>query len=352
MERKLIDISVHNGAIDFAQVKNAVDGVIIRCGYGSDIEAQDDKNFRDNILGCINNNIPFGIYLYSYAKTPEMARSEAAHVIRLVDPYKDKLSFPVYYDLEEDGTQEGAVERARAFAKVMVDAGYTVGIYANENWWNNYLAGLNEFTKWVAKYGVNNGVPNTKPDVENIDIWQYTSRGSVAGVNGNVDMNICYKDFPVVQTAPTATPKKSEDEIANEVIDGLWGNGDDRVKRLADAGYNYISIQARVNKLLATPKKSNSQVAQDVINGKYGDGEDRKKRLEAEGYDYNTIQKIVNSMLSAPSSAPKAEYYTVKSGDTLSGIANKYGTTVKVLASANGIKNPNKIYVGQKIKVR
>ena len=352
MERKVIDVSKHNGAIDFAQVKNAVDGVIIRCGYGSNIDSQDDKNWRKNVEGCIANGIPFGVYLYSYAKTNEMAISEAAHVLRLVDPYKDKLSFPVYYDLEEDGTQEGAVERARAFAKVMTDAGYTVGIYANENWWNNYLVGLNEFTKWVAKYGANNGVPNTKPNVENTDIWQYTSRGSVAGINGNVDMNICYKDFTVVQTAPSESSPisgKSIDTLAQETINGVYGDGDARKNAL---GSLYDAVQARVNELLSKPKKSNSQVAQDVINGKYGDGEDRKNRLSAEGYDYDTIQNIVNNMLSSSSSESKAEYYTVKSGDTLSGIAKKYGTTVKALASANGIKNPNKIYVGQKIKVR
>lgn len=166
MERKVIDISVHNGDIDFKKVKSHVDGVIIRCGYGSDIKSQDDKKWKQNVEGCIDNGIPFGVYIYSYAKTNEMAISEAEHVIRLVKPYKDKLSYPVYYDLEEDGTQKGAVERARTFAKVLTDAGYVVGMYANQNWWDNYLVGLNEFTKWVAKYGINDGKPHTKPNIK------------------------------------------------------------------------------------------------------------------------------------------------------------------------------------------
>ena len=65
MERKVIDISVHNGDIDFKKVKSQVDGVIIRCGYGSDIKSQDDKKWKQNVEGCIDNDIPFGVYIYS-----------------------------------------------------------------------------------------------------------------------------------------------------------------------------------------------------------------------------------------------------------------------------------------------
>ena len=79
-ELKLIDVSVHNGNIDWDIVKNHVDGVIIRCGYGSDYTYQDDKRFKENIEGCIAHDIPFGVYIYSYAKNVNMAKSEAAHV--------------------------------------------------------------------------------------------------------------------------------------------------------------------------------------------------------------------------------------------------------------------------------
>lgn len=79
-----------------------------------------------------------------------------------------------------------------------------------------------------------------------------------------------------------------------------------------------------------------------------GNGEDRKKRLTDAGYDYNAIQTIVNSRLSKPS----AEYYVIKRGDTLSGIAKRFGTTVNQLVAWNGIKNPNLIYAGQKIRVK
>lgn len=311
MERKVIDISVHNGDIDFKKVKSQVDGVIIRCGYGSDIKSQDDKKWKQNVEGCINNGIPFGVYIYSYAKTKEMAISEAEHVIRLVKPYKDKLSYPVYYDLEEDGTQKGAVERARAFAKVLTDAGYVVGMYANQNWWDNYLVGLNEFTKWVAKYGINDGKPHTKPNIKGMDIWQYTSVGKVDGIKGNVDMNICYKDFGTSKSdKPNDDKRKTPEEIADEII-------------------------------------------ADVDNKVWGTGNERKKRVEAAGYVYKEVQAIVNEKLKNDKDKnDKKVYYEIKEGDTLTYIANKFNTTVSKLQKLNGIENPDRIFAGKTIRVK
>ena len=311
MERKVIDISVHNGDIDFKKVKSQVDGVIIRCGYGSDIKSQDDKKWKQNVEGCINNGIPFGVYIYSYAKTKEMAISEAEHVIRLVKPYKDKLSYPIYYDLEEDGTQKGAVERARVFAKVLTDAGYKVGMYANQNWWDNYLVGLNEFTKWVAKYGVNDGKPHTKPNIKGMDIWQYTSVGKVDGIKGNVDMNICYKDFDTSKSdKPNDDKRKTPEEIADEII-------------------------------------------ADIDNKVWGTGEERKKRVEAAGYVYKEVQAIVNEKLkNDKDKVDKKVYYEIKEGDTLTHIANKFNTTVSKLQKLNGIENPDRIFAGKTIRVK
>lgn len=192
MVSKVIDVSDWQGNIDWATVRNHIDGAIIRCGWGKDVEKQDDAKFHQNVKGCIDNGIPFGVYLYSYAVTTERAESEAQHVLRLLEPYKGKLSYPVYLDLEESGTQKGAVERAKVFADIIEKAGYWCGIYANEWWWKTYLKdGLDQYTKWVAKYsGEPKGISGT------YDIWQYSSKGTVPGINGNVDMNECYRDFP------------------------------------------------------------------------------------------------------------------------------------------------------------
>lgn len=98
---------------------------------------------------------------------------------------------------------------------------------------------------------------------------------------------------------PTPDPKKSIDEVAIEVIQGKWGAGSDRAKRLTEAGYDYIAVQKRVNEILSgsTPKKSLDAIAIEVIQGKWGAGEERKKRLEAAGYNYNEVQKRVNELM-------------------------------------------------------
>lgn len=308
MNNLVIDVSKHQGNIDWSKVKGQVGGVIIRCGYGSDIKSQDDSQYINNVKGCITNGIPFGVYLYSYAKTLEEAKSEADHILRLVKPYKNDLTFPVYLDLEEPGTQQSAVERARAFAKIIQNEGFSVGIYANQHWWNNYLKGLNEYTKWVAKYS------DIAPNVKNYDMWQYTSKGSVNGIKGNVDMSHCYAVF--------SKPVISSDVITSDVKE-------------PEPRY-----------------QSNYEIAEEVIAGKWGDKQSnptRQQRLEAAGYDYDAIQKIVNETLG---SKPQPTYYTVQKGDTLSKIAKKYGTTVKQLAAWNNIKNVNKIYIGQKLRVK
>lgn len=95
---------------------------------------------------------------------------------------------------------------------------------------------------------------------------------------------------------------KSIDEVAREVINGAWGNGQDRFNRLAAAGYDGNAVQNRVNEILGAKsttsnKKSNETIANEVIQGKWGNGADRKSRLQAAGYDYNAIQAIVNAKL-------------------------------------------------------
>lgn len=295
MERTLIDVSKHQGTINWEKVKDHIDGAIIRCGYGKDLVKQDDEKFKENVEACMEYGIPFGVYLYSYAKTVEDAKGEAAHVLRLLEPYKDMLSYPVYYDLEEAGTESGAVERAIVFGDIIEAAGYWCGIYANQYWWNTYLcdAKLERFTKWVARYS------ETKANIwTNYDIWQYSSTGSVPGISGNVDMNICYRDFP---KEIKGTVKKSNEEIATEVIAGKWGNGEERKTRLKEAGYNYDDIQSIVNvkyrQMTATAKKSNDEIAKEVIQGKWGNGKERKDKLIEAGYDYEVIQKLVNKMM-------------------------------------------------------
>lgn len=198
MDRKVIDVSYHNGTINWEKVKNdRVDGAIIRCGYGDNIVSQDDKKWKRNADECSRLKIPFGAYLYSYAKTAAEAKSEAAHVLRLVKEYK--LSYPVFLDLEEPGTQSGAIERAKIFGDLIENAGYWCGVYASKSWWDNYLKGLTRFTRWVARYNSTLGME--------ADMWQYTSGGSVSGISGLVDLNHCYRDYPAEITGSSKTER-------------------------------------------------------------------------------------------------------------------------------------------------
>lgn len=137
-----IDVSQYQGLINWEVVKNHIDFAIIRCGYGQDIIGQDDELFKRNADECTRLNIPFGVYLYSYAKNVEDARGEARHVMRLVKDYK--MAYPIYYDLEDENTtgrqsNEVIANIAKAFADELEANGYFVGMYASLYWWKTKL---------------------------------------------------------------------------------------------------------------------------------------------------------------------------------------------------------------------
>ena len=161
--------------------------------------------------------------------------------------------------------------------------------------------------------------------------------------DGDNRKNVLGTRYSEVQNFIDHIYSASVDALVNEVKAGKYGNGDTRKIVL---GSRYTEVQNKIN--AASARKSNEQIAQEVLAGKWGNGNDRKNRLSAAGYDYNTIQNIVNGK----SGVSSAQYYTVQSGDTLSGIAAKYGTSYQKVAQLNGISNPNVIYVGQKLRVK
>lgn len=180
-----IDVSEHNKKIDWEKVKaSGIDFAILRCGYGSDYKSQDDKYWERNVSECERLGIPYGVYLYSYAKTEEMAASEAEHVLRLIKGRQ--LSYPVYLDMEDNSTlNTDFAAIASVFCKKIQEAGYETGVYASLYWWNNYLTDpvFSNWERWVAQY-------NVTCDYEGAyGMWQYTSKGKVDGIEGNVDMN-------------------------------------------------------------------------------------------------------------------------------------------------------------------
>lgn len=343
-----IDISKHNGNIDLEPYKGQF--VIIRVGYG---HFHLDEKFERNVNECKRLGIPFGVYHYSYALNEADAEAEARGVLNAIAKYKNDIKVGVWFDMEDaDGykkkhgfkfSNSTIAPICYKFCKMIEDAGYYSGIYTSSSWLQ-YVNGLNDrFDKWVANWGKNDGTQHTNTSKYGT-IQQYTSRP--------LDKNIMYADLNRYSRGDTTSVKpklKPTDQIAEEVIAGQWGNGEDRKNRLTQAGYNYNAVQNAVNAKLA--KKSNEEIAQEVIAGKWGNGDDRKQRLTSAGYNYNAIQAIVSKLMNA-NKASKAVYYTVKRGDTLSGIASKYGTTYQHLAQINGIANPNKIRAGQRIRVK
>lgn len=237
------------------------------------------------------------------------------------------------------------------FCNKIESLGYQAGVYANENWFKNYLnASLiykDNYSIWCAKYS------QTKPNISvEYDIWQYTASGKINGINGNVDMNYMYKNITNQQI--DEEPLKSLSEIAEEVIKGEWGNGNDRKTRLTNAGYNYNEVQEKVNEIL----KNNDIIIYTVKSGDTLSNIAKKYNTSTQILaEYNNISNpnkiYVGQIIKIPTiNNTSSEYYTVKSGDTLSSIAKKYNTTVTKLVNLNNIKNKNLIYVGQTIKVK
>ena len=197
MQRTIIDVSEHQGVIDWQKVKPHIDGAIIRCGYGDDDPSQDDKQWTRNISECERLDIPHGVYLYSYADTMEHAKSEVAHVRRLLKGRK--LQYPVYFDTEQAGCEGLSRQASDYFCSEVEKMGYWAGVYTYASWYRNYLAGLTRYTLWIADFGINDGKPHTKPNVgATIDMWQYSSMALVSGIDGRVDISYCYKDFPAL----------------------------------------------------------------------------------------------------------------------------------------------------------
>lgn len=192
-----IDVSQYQGLINWDVVKDHIDFAIIRCGFGQDLPGQDDKLFKRNADECTRLNIPFGVYLYSYAKNAADAKGEAKHVMRLIKNYK--MAYPIYYDLEDENTtgkqtNEVIASIAKTFAEELEKNGYYVGMYASLYWWKTKLTDpiFNKYTRWVANYA-----SELNFDKE-YDMWQYSSTGWVEGISTIVDLNYCYKDFPKI----------------------------------------------------------------------------------------------------------------------------------------------------------
>lgn len=294
---KGIDISTWQKNVDYSKLKEqGIEFAIIRCGYGKD-SSQKDNMFETHYKGLKEAGIKVGAYLYSYCSNVNNAILEAKNCLEFIKGKTFEL--PIFYDLEDKITKVlgrvAITQIAINFCEEIEKAGYTAGIYASLDWFKNYIdiSKVDKYKIWLAQWEVSKPTANFK-----YNYWQYTSSGQVEGISGNVDLNYCYDDISinVENVEKPVENRKSNEELAEEVIKGLWGNGQERKNKLTNAGYNYNEVQNIVNKKLN--KKSNEQIANEVIKGLWGNNPQRKQKLIQAGYDYNAIQKIVNQKMS------------------------------------------------------
>lgn len=197
MEIKGIDVSSWQGKIDWNKVANyGMDFAILRITEAGNVI---DGQFENNFAGCNKHKIPVGVYKYSYASTVSEARSEARKVVSVLNGRK--IQFPVFLDLEHNNQRtlgsESIHKMADAFREIVEAAGYKFGIYCNVDWYNTVICShLKKHDFWIARYPANdNGtvVERLRPSWG--VGWQYSSKGKVSGINGNVDMDVFYTDY-------------------------------------------------------------------------------------------------------------------------------------------------------------
>lgn len=196
-QKKGIDVSRWQGNIDFEKLKGQVDFVILKCG-GSDSGFYRDSKFERNYLECKRLGIPVGVY-YFVGKNCVTANDGYADAVRFAEIIKGKkFEYPVYMDIEvtPPSKREGATDAVIAFCSYMEKKGYYAGVYASAihgfvDCLN--LSRLTRFDIWVASWG------SKKPSTRKaFGMWQNSSTGKIDGINGNVDTDISYYDFPEI----------------------------------------------------------------------------------------------------------------------------------------------------------
>ena len=237
---KLMDVSEWQGDIDYNEVKaSGIEGVIIRAGYG---KGNVDGRFASNMKRAIAADLKYiGVYWFSYAYTVDMARKEAEYCDQLIWQYAKDINLPIFFDWEYDSMEyahkQGAYpgktlisDMIDVFCEKIKELGYDAGYYCNWDYYNNYINhDLLSHKIWLADW-----------DDETIDwcyVQQYTDKGRVNGVDGNVDLNY------LIGTAPD-TPEKdyqTVDDVVRGIWDGDFGNGEERKERLYDYFQNKVN---------------------------------------------------------------------------------------------------------------
>ena len=344
-----IDVSKWQGEIDWKKVKAAgIKFAMIRLGYGSSKgdACGLDGYFEKNVKNAIAAGIDIGCYFYSYATSVAAAKKEAAYVINVLQKYKGVFTYPVAFDLE-DKTQQGLgkqvlTDMVIAFGDAIEKAGFYCSLYSNPSWMKSYLDAdrVKRFDLWLAHWADKTNYAGA------YGMWQNSSSGKVNGINGNVDTDFAYKDYPTI--------------IKGKKLNGFTGSGQqptvpdqpdpepettlkvgDLVKITGSKYYGGQNIPSWV-------KAKNWYVRQ--ING------DRvviDKSEDGQNAICSPVHASGLQLVRRGTDAGTAQIYTVVKGDTLWGIAKKLlgsGYRYTEIVKLNGLKS-SVIYSGQKLKI-
>lgn len=207
----IVDMSEYQTNVNYAKLAKEVDGIIIRIGYrgwGSEGTLVKDAMFDTHLKGAKDNKIPYGFYFFSQATTASEARGEADYAYSLIK--NSKPSLPIYIDIEDSGAGGGMgradnlnkTQRTNiivSFCKEIESKGLKGGVYASESWFDYKFttSKVDQFSIWVAKFGPDNGKPNTKPNLAKYDGWQFTSCYSLNSISSRVDMSYFYNNYNI-----------------------------------------------------------------------------------------------------------------------------------------------------------
>lgn len=261
---KILDISSYQDPkfINYASLATDVDGVILRIGYtgwGTGSSYYKDRAFETHYKSLKAQGVPVGGYWYSCANNPGEGRAEAVFAYNCIRGKTFEL--PIFWDTEDSHHQAKATiscltSVGKEFLDYFEQMGFFVGVYGSASWLKTRL-NMNElaaYDVWVAHYGV------AKPKYDgHYGLWQYSSSETVRGIRGQVDMSVTSFDYPTLikekglngfRAVDPVKPRKdiiNEDQVAQDVIDGRYGDGDMRVRALERAGFDPVRVQKLVN---------------------------------------------------------------------------------------------------------
>lgn len=360
-----IDISGWQAGIDLSKVP--CDFVIVKATEGVTFvsDACDSQ-----IQQAVSLGKPFGFYHYIDGSG---AQAEADFFIDNCSGYFGKGIPCVDWERKNNGAFGNTDYLAQLVQRIIDRTGVKPLIYASEGSFPWDVAQALDCGAWVAQYASMEPVYGYQESPWNEETYacairQYSSHGRLDGYSGNLDLDKAYMDadawarYVGTSSAPAPAPapapaRKSDEQLADEVIAGQWGDGEDRRNRLAQAGYDPDAVQAIVNsKLGASAPAQQTYTVQsgDTLSGiaaQYGTTWQHLAELNGLA-DPNVIYPGQVLAVDGSAPAPAVQTYTVQSGDTLSGIAAAYGTSWQHLADINGIADPNLIYPGQTLRVQ